>query len=313
MEFVDAALIKIADSATRATVFDQTALEQMAAAAYDSTALALQGPYSAVFDQLELGVAISSLGSVEGNFRLPGNPTGGDLHLQFAGLGTLLPMRADALWTGSIVARTTPMQSRIATVRIRFALEDIDAAIRKDLGALPADAAALEAERRKRLLAEMRAAMSEPTLLTDAAFDAWLAGIGAENVSDLLVYHRGTLASGVLQIGFTPPAGGAPVPTTLPIAAAIMIRDKSASVAQLLMESKMLREQLSERGIAVPAVSGLPARNPFLVVWLVPIAMFDDAAWPGLGGNQNAQRTSRRNNAAAWLGPEGIVIAALAP
>jgi len=312
VDFVDATLIKIANPATRATILDQTTLEQMAAAAYDTSSLVLQGPYSPIFDRFQLGVSVNPIGMVEGMFRMPGMAPGGDIQLQLSGLGPLSPIRGDALWTGSIVARTTPLNGRIASVRVRFSLDDIDAAIRQQLGALPSDAAALEAERRKRFIAQMKAAMAQPDLLTDAAFDEWLAQIGASSVGDLMANHRQTLTSGVLQIGFSQGADQQPSPAPLPIAAAILIRDVNASISQLLMESKLLREQLTDRGISIPASSSLPARNPFLVLWLVPMTMFDDPAWPGVGGDQNALRTDRRSKAAAWLAPEGIVIAGVA-
>jgi hypothetical protein len=311
VNFIDTALIRIADPATRAAVFDQPTLEAMAAAAYDSGALLLGGPYSAVFDRFELGLSVSSLGSVEGVFRMPGGVSTGEIQLQLGGLGPLLPMRSDALWVGSIIARTTPLNSRIKSVRASFSIDDIDAAIRADLGALPADPAALEAERRKRLIATMKAAMSQPDLLTDDAFNEWLGRIGATSVSDLLTNHRNVLSSGVLQVGFSPAADAVAAPAPLPIAATVLIRDQGVSIAQLLFESKMLREQLTERGVVVPAKSSLPALNPFLAVWLLPITVFDDAAWPGAGADQDALRADRRRKAAAWLAPEGIVIAAV--
>jgi hypothetical protein len=312
VDFIDTTLIRIADPATRAGIFDQSTLEQMAAAAYDTSSLILQGPYSAIFDKFQLGLSVNSVGLLEGVFRMPGTTPGGDIQLQISGLGPLLPMRGDALWVGSIVARTVPLNSRITSVRVRFALDDIDAAILRDLGALPGDAATLEVERRKRFLAAMRGAMVQPELMTDAALNDLLARAGASSVGDLMTNHREQIASGVLQIGFSQGSDQAPSPAPLPIAAAILIRDISVSIAQLLMESKLLREQLTDRGITVPSNSALPARNPFLVVWLVPIAMFDDAAWPGVGADPNALRSDRRRKAATWLAPEGIVVAGVA-
>ncbi|AIE86488.1 hypothetical protein [Fimbriimonas ginsengisoli] len=309
MNFVDATLIRIADPATRAAVFDQAALEQMAQAAYDADALALQGPYTAIFDQVTLGMSISTVGILEGTIR---NQSGGmatDIHLQVAGLGPLLPARVDALWKGSVVARTMPSDGHITTVKVRFSVDDIDAEIVKDLGALPPDPADLETERRTRLIAEMRGAMAQPALLTDAAFDNWLSSIGASSVSDLVAHGKGSILPSVLQLQFSAPPDVAASPRQLPVAAAILIRDIGFSVAELLMQSKMLREQLSDRGIDVPKDRSLPAKNPFLVVWIVPITVFDDPSWPGAGGNQDALRADRRQKAGAWLGPEGIAIA----
>ena len=152
--------------------------------------------------------------------------------------------------------------------------------------------------------------MAQPELLTESAFDAWLAQIHVSSVGELVAYQKAGLGSGVLQVEMSvPDPNQLPVPTTLPIAAAVVIRDAGFSVAQLLMESKMVREQLAEQGIAVPTRNSLPALNPFLIVWVIPLTVFDDTAWPGTGVTTEALRASRRHNAGMWLGPEGIAIA----
>jgi len=309
VDFVDATLIRIGDPATRAAVFDQTTLEQMAQAAYDADALGLEGPFNAVFDQVTLGMSIATVGVLEGMIR---NQSGGpatELHLQVAGLGPLLPARVDVLWRGSVVARTVPANSPITSVKLRFVVDDIDKEIIDDLGALPDDPAVLETERRPRLLAKMRGAMAQPALLSDAAFDNWLSSVGASSVNDLIDNHRGSIEPSVMQLQFAPPFDGAATPRQLPIAAAILIRDGDGlSIADLLVESKMIREALSEKGIDVARDRSLPAKSPFLVLWVVPITVFDDSDWPGVGGNAAALRLDRRNKAAVWLGAEGIVI-----
>ena len=55
MNFVDSTLVRLATPATRRAVFDDVALRQLAEAAYDSDALALDGPFDAVFDEFSLG------------------------------------------------------------------------------------------------------------------------------------------------------------------------------------------------------------------------------------------------------------------
>jgi hypothetical protein len=310
VDFTDSTLIRIAGAATRSAVFDQEALGQMVAAAYDTSALVVSGPYSAVFDSVSLGTSVAPVGAVEGTIRNEmGVPTA-DVRLQVGGLGPLLPARVDALWSGSVIAQTVPNASRIQSVTAKFALDDIDAGIIKALGSLPNDPTALEAARRAALMTELQGSMGHPTVLTDLVLDQWLAEIGVTSVGDLIAGHRGSMVPGVVQIRMSgPPQQPIPTPKALPIVAAVVIRDVNFSVAQLLMESKMLREQLTERGIDVPKASSLPALNPFLVVWAVPIAVFDDAAWPGVGGNAAALHTDRRHNASLWLGPEGIAIA----
>lgn len=310
MDFIDSALIRLADPASRAAVFDDAALEQMTQSAYDVAALSLSGPYSPVFDKLRLGVSVAPLGVAEGVIRNQNGVPTADVDIQLGGLGPLLPARVDALWYGSIVARAVAADSRIDKVRATFAVGDIDAAIIKDLGALPTDPAALETARRTAVITELKAGMAQPDLLTDGAFDAWLAQIGVASASDLVANRRGTQGTGILQVGFSNPgAGQQATPTALPIVAAILIRDTGFSVAQLLMESKLVRDQLVEQGVAVPTVASLPALNPFLVVWVVPLAVFDDAGWPGTGTTAADLRASRRQQASVWLGPEGIAVA----
>jgi hypothetical protein len=310
VDFIDAALIRLADPSSRANVFDEAALEHMAQAAYDAGALAISGPYSAVFDKLTLGLSAAPLSVVEGVIRNQNGVPTFDVQIQVGGMGPLLPSRVDALWQGSIVVRSVPADSHIDSVQPTFAVADIDAEIVEDLGGLPVDPLALEAERRTRLVAQMKDAMAQPDLLTDESFGAWMAEIGVSSVGELIAGRRGTLAPGVLQVRFSGPGPGAPAtPRALPIVAAILIRDAGFSVAQLLMESKMLRDQLTEQGVAVPTTGSLPALHPFLVVWVVPLTVFDDTAWPGSGATAEALRTSRRANASVWLGTEGIAIA----
>jgi hypothetical protein len=310
MDFIDSTLIRLADSTTRAGVFDDAALEHMANAAYDATALSITGPYTAVFDKMTLGSSVAPISVVEGVIRNHAGVPTAELQIQVGGLGPLLPARVDALWYGSIVARTVPTDSRITSVKATSSLTDIDTAIVNDLGGLPADPGALETARRTRVMSQLKAAMAEPDLLTDDSFDRWLHDIGVSTVGDLIINHRGTLAPGVLQVAFTSPAPGQqPTPKPLPIVAAILIRDAGFSVAQLLADSKMVREQLAEQGVAVPAAASLPALNPLLIVWVVPAAVFDDTGWPGTGATTAALRSSRRQNASIWLGAEGIAIA----
>lgn len=312
MNFIDSTLIKLTDPTQRVAVFDQEALAQMAAAAYDASALAMAGPYSAVFDEISFGLSMAPLGTVEGTLRDDkGMPTM-NVQLQVGGLGPYLPARVDALWHGSIVAQTISVDSRITSVQAQFATADIDAGIVKSLGSLPADPAALEAARRAAVIAELQAAMAQPDLLTDAAFDAWLVEIGVKSVSDLVANRRGSTIPGVAQVRLSAPGGAQkPLPQPLPIVAAILIRDVGFSVAELLMESKLLREQLVARGVDMPSNSSLPALRPFLVVWVVPSPAFDDTGWPGTGATTAALRLSRRQQASLWLGPEGIAIAAV--
>jgi hypothetical protein len=315
VNFVDATLLRLADPAAREAVFDQVALEQLITAAYDVEALQVEGPFTVVFDDLRFGVAVTPLATIEGTW----NPLGGvdrtELRLQVTGLATEPTERVDALWRGAVVARATPATGRVSAVEpARPDPGRIDAEIIADLGALPADPAALEAERRSRLLVRLRAALAQPDVLTDQVFDGWLRGLGATSVSDLVTRVRGTAAPAAVQVAFAPADPAPPSPRPLPVAALLLIRDEGFSVAGLLAESNAVRSRLGQLGLDRPAEPGLPQREPVLVVWIVPETVFDDPGWPGAnGGTPAAQRAARRAAAGAWLAQQGIGLATPSP
>ena len=78
------------------------------------------------------------------------------------------------------------------------------------------------------------------------------------------------------------------------------------------MESKMARERLDRLGLERPVEPTFRLRQPMLIVWVVPISVFDDADWPGgaQGMNNNQLRVARRTSAGAWLAREGIGLVA---
>ena len=91
MDFVDQQLVRLADPATRAGVFDGVALQQLLTAAYDAPGISLQGPFTATFDGFRLGVAAQPLAALEGTW----NPVGGidrsEAHFRLSGLGDGAP------------------------------------------------------------------------------------------------------------------------------------------------------------------------------------------------------------------------------
>lgn len=309
MNYVDATLIRLAEPATRSAVFDDVALEQLLTASYDTNLTPVQGPFQPVFDEMKLGVAVSIFGVIEGGW----NPVGGvermEARFQTFGFGQQDVVRVDGLWRGSIIARTVPDDSRITEVKSAWpSLGTIDAEIAALLGALPANAQALEQERRSRLIARIRASFDQPAAFTDAAFDDWIESVGATSASDLLTRFQGTVFGGGAKITFSPPDDIPPSPVALPVAAAVLIRDAGFSIAQLLMESKMVRERLDRMGLDRPVNSSFRLRQPLLIVWVVPVSVFDDTDWPGgaPGMNDNQLRAARRAQAGAWLAREGI-------
>jgi hypothetical protein len=307
VNFVDATFVRLADPASRSGVFDELALEQLVEAAYDAEALGAQGPFQPVFDEFRLGVSASQLATVDGSWSMVGSVDRTEIQLRLVGLGGDDGGRVDAVWRGAIVARVVPPTGRITDVATTFPDPDgIDEEIVADLGGLPADPAALEAERRGRFLARARAAVAQPDALTDAVFEAWLGRLGAGSVSELMA-QPGVAAAGAVKVTFSPPSAAPPAPLPLPITAILLVRDGELSVARLLADSHALRDRLGAFGVDRAREPTLPVRTPVVVIWIVPADLFDDPDWPGGGdGDAAQQRANRRSAAGAWLAREGI-------
>lgn len=316
MQYEDATLLSLTDQASRSALFDSQALEQLLSAAYNTDLLTVEGPYQPIFKEFRLGVVISNLGTVEGIW----NPVGGvervEARFYTSGLGPNSITRVDALWRGDIVARTVPTTSRITQVDTKWTdAGTIDAEIVDALGNLPTNTQTLEQERRTRFLARIRSALNQPLSFTDELLDKWLFSVGATSVSDLITRLQGTVQSSAVQVTFSPPDTAPPSPKALPITAALLIRDVGFSIAQLLMESKLLREQLEKQGLERSPDPSLPLRHPLVIVWVVPVSIFDDPGWPGgnPGMTPEALRDARRAIAGRWLAREGIGLVATPP
>jgi hypothetical protein len=260
-----------------------------------------------VFDEFRLGPYAQPPGLLEGVW----NPVGGvdrtEVHARVLGLGVEPVARVDALWRGAIVARVVTGGGRITQLEVAWPdPSGIDDEIVADLGTLPADPAALEAERRSRFRARVTAAVAQPDVVTDAAFDAWLARLGVSTVTDLLRAGSGGAAGGAVQVTFTPNGAPTATPRPLPLTALLLVRD-AFSVAELVSASNAVRERVGALGLERPADPTLPRRVPVLVVLVVPPTVFDDPDWPGAtDGTPAEQRAARRAAAGAWLAREGI-------
>jgi hypothetical protein len=66
VNYVDFTLIRMADPASRASLFDDQTLEQMAVAAYGDETATLSGPYQPVFDEMIIGLSIPNRWTVDG-------------------------------------------------------------------------------------------------------------------------------------------------------------------------------------------------------------------------------------------------------
>ena len=313
MDFVDATLVRLADPASREAVFDALALEQLVAAGYDTDALPVEGPFAPLFDEFRMSFFAPQLGSVDGVWNPVGRVDRTEAQFRLSGFGDGMPLRVDAFWRGGVVVRAAPATSRIEDVTTDWpSLAGIDQEIAATPGGLPADPATLEGARRQRLLTRLRAGLSQPDAFTDTAYDIWLAEIGAISTGDLLARFAGAVQPGGVRVTFSPPAAVAPSSLPLPIVAALLIRDNGFSVAQLLAESKVLRDRLTASGLERPPEARLPRRQPLLVVWVISETVFDDPDWPGANsGPPTAARRLRRQAAGAWLAREGIGLVAV--
>ena len=242
MNYVDQQLVRLADPATRTTVFDQAALEQIVAAAYDSDAMSVTGPFAATFAEFRLGVAASSVAAFDGTWNPVGGVDKAEAHFRLAGLGDGGFPRVDGLWRGAITARFSRAGDRVTSV----------------VTAVP-DARTVDA-----------------------------------------------------RVTFAEPQPVSPTVAELPLAGAVLVRDAAGlSLAELLTESKSVRERLRAYAVERPPDPTLRMREPLVVVWVVPAAVFDDGDWPGGGAGTPAERRdARRLAAGAWLAREGIGLAA---
>ncbi|HEY0993205.1 MAG TPA: hypothetical protein VGD80_39400 [Kofleriaceae bacterium] len=225
--------------------------------------------------------------------------------LGFGGVGAV---RVDALWRGAVVASTASPFAHIDRVLTSWPdPAGIDDEIARALGSLPEDPVRLEAERRTRLFARLRAGFAQPDALTDAVLDGWLASNGARSAGDLMERFTNQLLTGTLQVRFS--AGETTTaPRTLPLSAAILVRDKPVRVADLLAESKLVAEQLEDLGVERAQDGKSRRAQPVVVVWMVPEQVFDDAGWPGgeSATTDAARRALRRQAAGRWLARQGI-------
>ena len=308
MDFVDATLVKLADPASRGTLFDATALEQMLSAAYDATALNLTAPFTAVFDEVQIGPSASGLARVEGSWAVAGSTQRTEVHLQVGGLSIAPVIRVDAIWRGAIVARTSSADAPVIAVDTDWpSLQGIDAQIITELGALPADPATLEMERKTRIRARIAAAFDQPALVTSERVDQWLRDMGASSASDFVTGFASVAAATHTRLTFAAPSRALSSPRPMPVAVALLIRPAGFSLAQLLWESRLVRERLEPSGME-RATNGARQRTAIVVGWIVPVTTFDDTGWPGAAAGMSVAqaRDARRAAAGVWLAREGI-------
>jgi hypothetical protein len=119
VNFEDATVVRLADPATRGALFDDASLEQICRAGYDAAALALEGPFGPVFDDLHLGFSDDPPATVDGAWSRAGGTDRTELQLRVHGLG-LAPARVDAVWRGAISAHATPPAGIVSAADTRW-------------------------------------------------------------------------------------------------------------------------------------------------------------------------------------------------
>lgn len=313
MDFVDSVLVRLADPATRSGLFDEPSLANLVETAYDTTAMLVSPPFSPVFDELQLGYSAPPSAVVEGDWMGAGGVGRTELRLRLHGLSHTPPLRVEALWRGALVVRTAPARDRVEAVELAVPSFDVDPDIEADLGSLPSDPTQLETERRSRILARLRAGLDQPAAFTDDHLDRLLVGVGAGSVGDLVTQLVGQATSGTVQIRYSAPADTPLTARPLPFAAAVLVRDAGFTLADLLIQSRLVRARTEELGLELPAAPEIRRRHRMVVVWLVPAAVFDDEDWPGgTTGTSEQRRAARFARAGQWLANEGVGLVAVA-
>ena len=121
-----------------------------------------------------------------------------EVRLALDGLGRHSTVRVDALWRGSVVARTSPANARISSVVVRRGPMPTGSTARSsrrsDRCRLMRRRSSASAARR--LLGRLRAAFDQPAAFTDLWFDDWLQQIGAQSAGDVMARFRGQLLTG---------------------------------------------------------------------------------------------------------------------
>jgi len=308
MNYTSRILVQFADPAAREALISEVSLQRIAETAYDADTLALEGPFTPVFDRVELSVVLEGPTQIDGGWAKPGTTERTDLRLSVLGMdGEVLT--AEAVWEGAIIARSVDATAQIVAVETpRVDFGGVDEAIIADLGALPAAPDAREAARRAEILARLRAPLDAPDVVTESDLPKLFRSLGATDAEGLL----DALANGAvlpIRMAFSDSTDGPPVPRRLPITAAVFIYDDPFQLGDALRNTRRVLAQLRARGATPAPDPALPSRNALLALWLVPESVLDDDDWPGGDdGNAAARRTARADAAQVWLGPLGIVL-----
>ena len=245
MNFVDKTFVGLADPAARVSLLDATALEQILGAAYDVDVIGpLQGTFEAVFDEFELGFSAAHVGMFEGSWAQVGSVERTEARFRLAGLADDGGPRVDAIWRGSILAGYAEAGEPITAVHASWPSKHrVDTAVAAANGGVLPGGAALEAARKTELITELHDDLGDPTRFENEDLDALVASVGATSVGELLEAGRDDPV-GVLQVDFGEIQPVSETRRPLPVAAALLVRDTPLAVAELVQESKRVRDLL---------------------------------------------------------------------
>lgn len=123
MIFTDRVLVRLADPASRAGLFDAPGLESIVDAAFDTAAMPVSPPFTPLFDEVTLGLATPPRARVEGAWSGRGGLDRTEIALHVDGLGDAA--RADVLWRGGVVVRTRTAMERIEAVAADLRPDDL--------------------------------------------------------------------------------------------------------------------------------------------------------------------------------------------
>jgi hypothetical protein len=121
VEFEDAVAVRFADDTTRLALFDQASLASVAAAGYNHPEI--EGPYTAVFDSVDLAVDLPPRVHLRGTVRRVEDARPYELDLIASGLPHDTP-RVTALWRGSVAARFRPAGEPVTGVESQWKPQD---------------------------------------------------------------------------------------------------------------------------------------------------------------------------------------------
>lgn len=116
MDFVDQMILSLADITARATLFDQGALAAIVGSGYDASSISTTGPYSATFDEVDLGPDLSAAPSIAGSWMGIDGMSRVDAHLSFSNVTDSAAPNVAAVWVGSVGAQAVIGDAKVTGI-----------------------------------------------------------------------------------------------------------------------------------------------------------------------------------------------------